>query len=69
MNGSRDNTVDKQLAVNSLEEPANPYRIIFTVDMLNEGWDVLNLFDIVRLYETRQSGKGKLQLIPSKKHS
>jgi len=21
--------------------------------MLNEGWDVLNLFDIVRLYETR----------------
>ncbi len=55
MNGSRDNTVDKQLAVNSLEEPLNPYRIIFTVDMLNEGWDVLNLFDIVRLYETRQS--------------
>ncbi len=60
MNGSRDNTVDKQLAVNSLEEPANPYRIIFTVDMLNEGWDVLNLFDIVRLYETRQSGRGKI---------
>ena len=24
---------------------------------LNEGWDVLNLFDIVRLYETRD-GKG-----------
>ncbi len=60
MNGSRDNTVDKQLAVNSLEEPENPYRIIFTVDMLNEGWDVLNLFDIVRLYETRQSGRGKI---------
>ncbi len=60
MNGLRDNTVDKQLIVNSLEEPANPYRIIFTVDMLNEGWDVLNLFDIVRLYETRQSGKGNI---------
>ena len=29
-------------------------------DMLNEGWDVLNLFDIVRLYETRQSGRGKI---------
>lgn len=57
INGNSDNTVDKQLAVNSLEEPANPYRIIFTVDMLNEGWDVLNLFDIVRLYETRQSGR------------
>ena len=23
--------------------------------MLNEGWDVLNLFDIVRLYDTRSS--------------
>ena len=58
MNGSRDNTADKQLAVNSLEEPSNPYRLIFTVDMLNEGWDVLNLFDIVRLYETRQVRTG-----------
>src|SRR5699024_6967442 len=57
MNGSTDNSAEKQLAVNSLEDETNPYRIIFTVDMLNEGWDVLNLFDIVRLYETRQSGK------------
>ncbi len=60
MNGSRDNTVDKQLSVNSLEETSNPYRIIFTVDMLNEGWDVLNLFDIVRLYETRQGRAGEI---------
>lgn len=58
MNGSTDNTVDKQLAVNSLEDHSNPYRIIFTVDMLNEGWDVLNLYDIVRLYDTRQGGRG-----------
>ena len=58
MNGTTDNTKEKQLAVNSLEERDNPYRIIFTVDMLNEGWDVLNLFDIVRLYETRQSKSG-----------
>lgn len=57
MNGSTDNSREKQLAVNSLEAHSNPYRIIFTVDMLNEGWDVLNLYDIVRLYETRQSGK------------
>lgn len=57
MNGSTDNTTEKQLAVNSLEDRSNPYRIIFTVDMLNEGWDVLNLYDIVRLYETRQGGK------------
>ena len=43
--------------LNTLEAPANPYRAIFAVDKLDEGWDVLNLFDIVRLYETRQSGK------------
>ncbi len=49
----------KQLAVNTLEDPNNPYRGIFAVDKLNEGWDVLNLFDIVRLYETRQSAKSK----------
>ena len=30
---------------------------MFAVQKLNEGWDVLNLFDIVRLYETRD-GKG-----------
>ena len=64
MNGTTDNTKEKQLAVNSLEERDNPYRIIFTVDMLNEGWDVLNLFDIVRLYETRQ-GSGKAGKIGS----
>jgi type III restriction enzyme len=50
---------DKQIHVNSLEAHENPYRIIFTVDMLNEGWDVLNLFDIVRLYETRDGKNGK----------
>lgn len=58
MNGSKDNSTQTQLQVNSLEDPANPIRIVFTVDMLNEGWDVLNLYDIVRLYETRQGGKG-----------
>lgn len=40
----------------SLDEPTNHHRIIFTVDKLNEGWDVLGLFDIVRLLETRQGG-------------
>lgn len=50
---------DKQMYINSLEAKDNPYRIIFTVDMLNEGWDVLNLFDIVRLYETRDGKNGK----------
>lgn len=42
--------------VNNLDEKDNHYRIVFIVDKLTEGWDVLSLFDIVRLYETRQSG-------------
>jgi len=36
-------------ALNSLESPTNLYRVIFAVARLTEGWDVLNLFDIVRL--------------------
>ncbi len=51
---------DKQLKLNSLEANNNEIRVVFAVDMLNEGWDVLNLFDIVRLYETRDSGHGKV---------
>ena len=46
--------------VNNLDEKGNRYRLIFIVDKLTEGWDVLSLFDIVRLYETRQGGpKGR----------
>ena len=44
---------EKQQLLNSLEDPSNGIRAIFAVDMLNEGWDVLNLYDIVRLYDTR----------------
>ncbi len=44
-----------QLLINSLEDRNNLIRCIFAVDQLNEGWDVLNLFDIVRLYETRSA--------------
>jgi len=44
---------EKQLRLNSLESKNNETRAIFAVNMLNEGWDVLNLFDIVRLYDTR----------------
>ena len=39
--------------LNTLEAADNPYRAVFEVKKLDEGWDVLNLFDIVRLYETR----------------
>jgi type III restriction enzyme len=48
-------TGENQIILNTLEDQANPYRAIFEVKKLDEGWDVLNLFDIVRLYETRQS--------------
>lgn len=48
----------KQIVLNSLEDRSNPYRAVFAVDKLNEGWDVLNLFDIVRLYETRDGKNG-----------
>lgn len=48
---------EKQLAVNCMEDEHNEYRAIFAVNKLNEGWDILNLFDIVRLYDTRDAGK------------
>ena len=41
---------DYKLEVNRLEH--NLIRAIFAVQMLSEGWDVLNLFDIVRCYDT-----------------
>ncbi len=47
---SKTEVANKQRLLNSLEAPENPYRLLFAVDQLNEGWDVLNLFDIVRLY-------------------
>jgi len=43
---------EKQIELNRLESADNEYRAIFTVKMLTEGWDVLNLFDIVRLDES-----------------
>jgi len=49
-----------QILVNTLEDKTNRIRAIFAVQKLNEGWDVLNLFDIVRCYEVRDSGKGKI---------
>jgi type III restriction enzyme len=56
---SKEESEEKQLAVNTLEAPDNEYRAIFAVDKLNEGWDVLNLFDIVRLYNTRDADNGR----------
>lgn len=43
--------------LNTLEEPDNPIRLIFAVAKVNEGWDVLNLYDIVRISESASSTK------------
>lgn len=48
-----------QILINSLEDKNNQIRCIFAVNKLNEGWDVLNLFDIVRLYSSRSNVKDK----------
>ncbi|MCM1321922.1 MAG: DEAD/DEAH box helicase family protein [Bacteroides sp.] len=48
-----DGEQDKLL--NSLENIHNPIRAVFTVQRLTEGWDVLNLYDIVRLYHGRDT--------------
>lgn len=50
---------EQEKLLNSLEDTTNHIRAIFTVKRLNEGWDVLNLFDIVRLYEGRDEGRDK----------
>jgi len=50
----------QQIALNTLEDRSNELRVIFAVDKLNEGWDVLNLFDIVRLYNTHDGKANKV---------
>jgi type III restriction enzyme len=56
---SKSESEEKQIYINTLEDENNEYRAVFAVNMLNEGWDVLNLFDIVRLYNTRDAKDGK----------
>jgi len=58
---STDESEAKQILINRLEDRDNEIRVVFAVDMLNEGWDVLNLFDIVRLYGTRDTGNPTIQ--------
>lgn len=45
-----------QMLLNSLEDNDNPIRAVFAVNKLDRGWDVLNLFDIVRMYEDGDDG-------------
>ena len=49
--------LEKLKNLNNLEDEHNHIRAIFAVEILNEGWDVLNLFDIVKLDEAKTSGK------------
>lgn len=44
-------------ALNTLESPNNFYRVVFAVAKLTEGWDVLNLYDIVRIGEGAKFNK------------
>ena len=55
--------------MNTLEDQNNETRVVFVVDKLNEGWDVLNLFDIVRLHDTRDAKAGKAGKKQSRKLS
>ncbi|MBE9910835.1 DEAD/DEAH box helicase family protein [Enterococcus mundtii] len=58
---------DNAVLLNSLEDINNPIRVIFAVAKLNEGWDVLNLYDIVRISEgagvTKTATDSEAQLI------
>lgn len=60
-------SVDNAVLLNSLENINNPIRVVFAVAKLNEGWDVLNLYDIVRISEgagvTRNATDSEAQLI------
>lgn len=54
---TKEKTSEEQEALlNSLEDKNNHIRAIFTVERLTEGWDVLNLYDIVRLYQGQNTG-------------
>lgn len=48
---------DHPVLLNTLEEIDNPIRAIFAVAKVNEGWDVLNLYDIVRISEKASNTK------------
>jgi type III restriction enzyme len=57
LSANNDEEAEKnQLLLNTLEDENNPIRAVFAVQKLNEGWDVLNLYDIVRLYEGQNTG-------------
>lgn len=56
VNNDKEKEKNAQL-LNNLEDFNNPIRAIFAVYKLNEGWDVLNLFDIVKIDEKKKVNK------------
>ncbi|WP_210130114.1 DEAD/DEAH box helicase family protein [Staphylococcus sp. GDX8P54P] len=56
VNNDKEKEKNAQL-LNNLEDIDNPIRAIFAVYKLNEGWDVLNLFDIVKIDEKKKVNK------------
>ena len=46
-------------ALNSLDSPDTLFRVVFAVAKLTEGWDVLNLYDIVRISDTPKTSGTK----------
>ncbi len=64
LNANDDKETEKnQILLNSLENENNFIRAIFAVNKLDEGWDVLNLFDIVRLDGSDKKSTAQAQLI------
>ncbi len=58
-------TTDLEKQLNNLEDPRNLIRAIFTVQRLTEGWDVQNLFDIVRMDEGVNEGGTNTRVAPA----
>lgn len=48
---------EQPVLLNTLEQIDNPIRAVFAVAKVNEGWDVLNLYDIVRISEKASTTK------------
>ena len=68
LNVNKNDLMEEQpVLLNTLEQTDNPIRAIFAVAKVNEGWDVLNLYDIVRISEkssaTKASTDSEAQLI------
>ncbi|WP_392560230.1 DEAD/DEAH box helicase family protein [Orbus mooreae] len=58
LNVNKSDLMEEQpVLLNTLEQIDNPIRAVFAVAKVNEGWDVLNLYDIVRISEKASSTK------------